>query len=162
MRNIILIVVLTLSVFVTASAQPVKQKYKPLDLSMYPAATEGLRRVYIHLPVMKNERDLKVEIFIGREQMVDCNSYTLTGQVTEENLEGWGFTYYKVTSEGQLLGTLMGCPDNKKTKKFIQLPQPLLLNYNSKIPVVLYIPRDLEVRYKVWTAGKQIKQAKAG
>ena len=36
-----------------------------------------------------------------------------------------------------------------------------MLRYNSKLPIVLYVPKGVEVRYRIWSASKQIKQATA-
>ena len=30
-----------------------------------------------------------------------------------------------------------------------------MLRYNSKLPIVLYVPKDVEVRYRVWSASEQ-------
>jgi len=153
--------IVLLAAFTTIHAQPAKkQQYNPLDLSMYPAAQEGFKRVYIQLPVNKNERELKVEVFIGKEQLVDCNSYFIMGEVKEQTVEGWGYTYYDVASEGQVAGTLMACPGYKKKNKFVHMSHPLLLDYNSKLPIVVYVPAGLEVRYKIWTAGREMKKAR--
>lgn len=144
------------------NAQSAKKQYKPLDLSMYPAAKEGFKQVYIQLPVNKNERGLKVEVFIGKDHLTDCNSYFVMGEVKEETVEGWGYTYFNVLSEGQVAGTLMACPGYKKKNKFVHMSKPLLLDYNSKLPIVVYVPAGLEVRYKIWTAGQEMKKAKGG
>ncbi len=42
----------------------------------------------------------------------------------------------------------MACPDQKLTLKFVSL-QPEIANYNSKLPLVLYVPKDMEVRYRI-------------
>jgi ecotin len=32
--------------------------------------------------------------------------------------------------------------------------QPLLINYNSKLPVVVYVPEGMDLKYRIWKAGK--------
>ena len=32
--------------------------------------------------------------------------------------------------------------------------EPLLVRYNSKLPVVVYAPGDVEVRYRIWAASE--------
>jgi ecotin len=54
----------------------------------------------------------------------------MMGEVKEINLEGWGYTYYKVESNGQKGGTLMGCMDDKKVEKFIG-DERLLVTYGD-------------------------------
>ncbi len=33
------------------------------------------------------------------------------------------------------------------------------LRYNSKLPIVLYVPKDVEVRYRIWSASSRIEKA---
>ncbi|MBP6610400.1 MAG: serine protease inhibitor ecotin [Paludibacter sp.] len=123
------------------------------DHSMFPAASAGFTKQIITLPVAKNEDNLKVEIFVGKTIEVDCNRYFLSGTIKEQNLEGWGYTFYKVESNGAIGGTKMMCPDEKKTMKFVNM-QTLLIRYNSKLPVVVYVPDGMELKYRIWKAGK--------
>jgi ecotin len=36
-----------------------------------------------------------------------------------------------------------------------------LQRYNSKLPVVVYVPEGFQVRYRVWEAGAEIGSARA-
>ncbi|MEN4760966.1 ecotin family protein [Chryseobacterium sp. C39-AII1] len=129
-------------------AQKNAEKFAKLEIEMFPKAKEGYKQVYIQLPVAKNENDLKVEFFVGAEKMLDCNRHFMMGEVKTQDLQGWGYTYYDVESKGEVGGTLMGCPDQKLTKQFVNL-KPETVRYNSKLPLVFYIPKDMEVRYRV-------------
>ncbi len=131
-----------------AFAQKKAEKFAKLEIEMFPKAKEGFKQVYIQLPVAKNENDLKVEFFVGAEKMLDCNRHFMMGEVKTQDLQGWGYTYYDVESKGEVGGTLMGCPDQKLTKQFVDL-KPETVRYNSKLPLVFYIPKDMEVRYRV-------------
>ncbi len=133
---------------VNAFAQKKAEKFEKLQIEMFPKAKDGFKQVYIQLPVAKNENDLKVEFFIGTEKMLDCNKHFLIGKVNTQDLQGWGYNYYEVESKGETGGTLMACPDQKLTKKFVYL-QPETVRYNSKLPLVFYVPKDMEVRYRV-------------
>ena len=135
---------LSVSVF----AQKKAQKFEKLEIEMFPKAKEGYKQVYIQLPIAKNENDLKVEFFVGIEKMIDCNNHFLMGEIKKSDLQGWGYNYFEVESKGESASTLMGCGDNKLTKKFVTL-QPGIENYNSKLPLVFYVPKDMEVRYRV-------------
>lgn len=130
------------------SAQKKSEKFEKLQIDMFPKAKEGFKQVYIQLPIAKNENDLKIEFFVGTEKMLDCNKHFLIGKVNTLDLQGWGYNYYEVESKGETGGTLMACPDQKLTKKFVSL-QPETVRYNSKLPLVFYIPRDMEVRYRI-------------
>ncbi|EJL69180.1 serine protease inhibitor ecotin [Chryseobacterium populi] len=143
---------------VNAFAQNKADKFEKLEIKMFPKAKEGYKQVYIQLPVAKNENDLKVEFFVGAEKMLDCNKHFLMGNVKTQDLQGWGYTYYEVESTGETGGTLMACPDQKLTKKFVTL-QPEIVRYNSKLPLVFYVPKDLEVRYRVLRPDAKMKSA---
>lgn len=151
--------VLMMFVVGNVSAQKKKtQKFEKLQIEMFPKAKEGYKQVYIQLPVAKNENDLKVEFFVGVEKLLDCNNHFLMGKVATQDLQGWGYNYYEVESNGETGGTLMACPDQKKTKKFVSL-QPEIVRYNSKLPLVFYVPKDLEVRYRVLRPDAGMKKA---
>ncbi len=143
---------------VNAFAQKKAEKFEKLEIEMFPKAKEGYKQVYIQLPVAKNEADLKVEFFVGAEKMLDCNNYFLMGNVKTQDLQGWGYNYYEVESNGEAAGTLMGCLNKKLTKKFVTL-QPEVVRYNSKLPLVFYVPKDLEVRYRVLRPDAKMKTA---
>ncbi|HWD31650.1 MAG TPA: ecotin family protein, partial [Pseudomonas sp.] len=34
-----------------------------------------------------------------------------------------------------------------------------LLRYNSKLPVVVYVPQGVEVRFRIWSASDEVKNA---
>ncbi|MFC5872056.1 ecotin [Chryseobacterium arachidis] len=133
---------------VNAFAQKKAEKFEKLQIEMFPKAKEGFKQVYIQLPIAKNENDLKVEFFVGAEKMLDCNKHFLIGKINTQDLQGWGYNYYEIESKGETGGTLMACPDQKLTQKFVYL-QPETVRYNSKLPLVFYVPKDMEVRYRV-------------
>lgn len=152
-------VVLMMVVVGNISAHKKKtEKFEKLQIEMFPKAKEGFKQVYIQLPIAKNENDLKVEFFVGAEKMLDCNKHFLMGKVNTQDLQGWGYSYYEVESSGETGGTLMACPDQKKTKKFVSL-QPEIVRYNSKLPLVFYVPKDLEVRYRILRPDAAMKKA---
>lgn len=126
------------------------------DLAAYPTASADQNRHVIRLPARTNEDDLKVELIVGKTQMVDCNSHRLGGTIETRTAEGWGYDYFVVSDLGPGMSTLMGCPDNTKKEAFVRGGgEPMLLRYNSRLPVVVYAPKDVEVRYRLWTAGPE-------
>nr|WP_315033956.1 serine protease inhibitor ecotin [uncultured Chryseobacterium sp.] len=149
---------LVLMAGVSAFAQKKVEKFEKLQIEMFPKAKDGYKQVYIQLPVAKNENDLKVEVFAGAEKMLDCNNYFLMGEMKSQDLQGWGYNYYEVESNGEAAGTLMGCMDKKLTKKFVTI-KPEIVRYNSKLPLVFYVPKDMEVRYRVLRPDNTMKKA---
>jgi Ecotin len=76
-------------------------------------------------------------------------------KIEEGTINSWGFTCYKVNKLGPLAGTLMAIdPDAPKLARCITLGgDSYLIRYNSHLPLVVYVPEDVEVRYRIWTAG---------
>lgn len=133
---------------------------QPLEkIAPYPAAPEGFIRQVIYLPQLKNENDAKVELLIGKTMEVDCNRHMLGGSLTENTLEGWGYTYFVVTDLTGPASTMMACMPDTKTEQFITIPSTGLERYNSKLPIVVFTPKDVQVKYRVWTASEKINTA---
>ncbi|OVU32308.1 ecotin [Klebsiella michiganensis] len=144
---------------VSASAVAAEQ---PLEkIAPYPKAEQGMKRQVIQLPQQQDESALKVELLIGQTLEVDCNRHRLGGQLESRTLEGWGYDYYvfdKVTSP---VSTMMACPDGKKEKQFVMagLGDAGMLRYNSRLPIVVYTPANIDVKYRIWRADETIGTA---
>lgn len=122
------------------------------DLQAFPAAAQGQTRHVIRLPTQADEDGLKVELILGRTVKVDCNHYVFGGALETHTAQGWGYDYYVLPTLGPQAGTLMGCPANSEREVFVAIgPQPLI-RYNSRLPLVVYAPQDVEVRYRLWRA----------
>ncbi|BFO04250.1 Ecotin precursor [Pseudomonas putida] len=131
------------------------------DVAPYPEAEKGFTRQVIHLPAQTDESAYQLEILAGKTLTVDCNRQRLAGSLEEHNLEGWGYSYYRLEKVGGPASTLMACPDGKKTEAFVPVVgEGFMLRYNSKLPVVLYVPKDIEVRYRIWSASPDVQKAK--
>lgn len=144
---------------VSSSAWAAEQ---PLEkVAPYPQAEKGMKRQVIQLPAQKDESAYKVELLIGKTLEVDCNHQRLGAELESKTLEGWGYDYYVVEKVSGPMSTMMACPDQKKTKKFItaSLGDDGMLRYNSKLPIVVYTPENVEVRYRVWEAQETVHNA---
>lgn len=54
----------------------------------------------------------------------------------------------------------MACPDGTSKQDFVPVVgDGFLLRYNSKLPLVLYVPKDIEVRYRIWSASAKVEKA---
>ncbi|HVI47202.1 MAG TPA: serine protease inhibitor ecotin [Chitinophaga sp.] len=127
------------------------------ELKAFPAAKKGFKRYVIQLENKADENNYQVEILAGKKMKVDCNNHGLIGKYNTRDVKGWGYTYYEYISNGLTRSTLMACPDKQLVEKFIA--EPKLVRYNSKLPVVVYVPDGFEVRYKIWE--RQDKEAMA-
>lgn len=125
-------------------------------LKHFPKIKEGMIRHVLLLPELSNKEEMnrKVEIFIGKNMMLDCNQHRLEGKVETKYLDGFGYEYYVLETTGFVQSTLMLCPDEKKTKQFVYTPS-FTTYYDSKRPLVIYMPNSkrYEIRYKIWKAG---------
>lgn len=126
----------------------------------FPAASEGQARHVIWLAEQPHEELLKVEIVPGKLMMTDCNTRGLLGDFTKKDLSGWGYSYYQLDNVAGPIATMMACPDNTKKEAFVQVQgDNFTLAYNSKLPVVVYAPKGVEVRYRIWSASEQLQSA---
>jgi len=132
------------------------------DVAPYPKAEDGFVRQVIHLPKQAQEENFKVEILAGKTLTVDCNRQRLGGTLEEKTLEGWGYSYYRLDKVSGPASTLMACPDGKTRQDFVPVVgEGFLLRYNSKLPIVIYAPKDVEVRYRLWSASEKVEKARA-
>lgn len=126
----------------------------------YPAAKEGMKRMVLRLPhkTRAEQGAYRVEIVVGKQLMTDgVNRYGLPANIEKKVAQGWGFDYYVVEKLGKVRSTLMGVLGNvKPVKKFVS-GSPMMLRYNSRLPVVVYVPKEAEVQYRIFKAGKQQK-----
>jgi len=125
------------------------------NMKAFPPAEDGMVRFVLDLPKQEDESSFKLELLAGKTLELDQgNRYFFGGTLVEETIEGWGFPKYVLKELGPMAGTLMAVdPKAPKVKRFITLGgEPLLLRYNSRLPVVVYVPEGVEVRYRIWRA----------
>lgn len=148
--TLVLVCTLTLS---SLYAEPEKKD----NIQMFPQAQEGFVRYVIEVPKTDNDYDHKVELLIGKDMMVDCNYHSFYGEIESVTLKGWGYKYLKVSDIQNGPTTMMVCSD-PKTEKFISI-HDTLRRYNSRSPIVVYVPDGYEVRYRIWNTDNDVQQA---
>jgi ecotin len=127
------------------------------NMKAFPPAEAGMARHVLQLPKQADESAFKVELIVGKAVQVDeGNHYFFSGRIKQETIKGWGFPRYIVAKLGPMAGTLMAInPDVPKVSRFIMLGgEPYLIRYNSRLPIVVYVPEGVEVRYRIWSAGE--------
>ena len=126
------------------------------NLKAYPAPEAGMKRCVILLePKVNEESEFRVELLVGKTEEVDsANRYFFGGKLEEITIEGWGFPKYVVKDLGPMAGTRVAPdPNSPKVKRFVTLGgEQQLIRYNSRLPLVVYLPSDAEVRLRVWKA----------
>jgi len=135
------------------------------NMKAFPPAEAGMVRHVLQLPEQKDEAAFKVEVIVGKTVQVDeGNRYFFGGKIEEKTIEGWGFTRYMVSKLGPMAGTLMAVdPNAPKVPRFIAIGgEPCIIRYNSRLPVVVYAPEGVEVRYRIWSAAPEAKTIEEG
>lgn len=144
----------------SAEDEPAWKAKARKQLKAYPEAEEGMVRYVLYLEPKEDESLYRVELQIGKVIETDgVNRYGFGGQVEKKTVKGWGYNMY-VVDEGAFdnpFSTRMGVPPGTpKVKKFVRLGgEPDLVRYNSKLPIVVYVPAGGEVRYRTWEAPPQ-------
>ena len=135
------------------------------NMKAFPPADAGMVRYVLALPPQNDEAAFKVELIVGKMVQLDAgNRYFFGGKIEEETIQGWGFPRYNVSKLGPMAGTLMAIdPNEPKVDRFITLGgEPYLIRYNSRLPIVVYAPEGVEVRYRIWSAGPEAKAMEKG
>jgi len=128
------------------------------NMKAFPPPEEGMARYVLQLPTQDDESAFKVELIVGKTVQVDeKNRYFFGGRIEKEAIKGWGFTRYNVNKLGPMAGTLMAIdPNTPKVARFITLGgEPYFVRYNSRLPIVVYVPEGVEVRYRIWSTGAE-------
>ena len=130
------------------------------NMKAFPPAGEGMERYVLQLPEKADESAFRVELIVGKTVRIDKeNRYFFGGKIEAETIPGWGYTRYTVGKMGPMAGTLMAAdPNSRQVDRFVTLAgEPYLIRYNSRLPVVVYVPEGAEVRYRIWSAGAEMK-----
>ncbi|MFL9609820.1 serine protease inhibitor ecotin [Methylobacillus sp. Pita2] len=124
----------------------------------YPKAEAGYQRHVIQLPALAEEHDVKLELQVGKTMQVDCNRHSFGATLVEHTVQGWGYPYYEVDSINGPVSTRMACPPGTEISKFVAANgNGFVVRYNSKLPVVVYIPAGFELRYRTWQPSQEFK-----
>jgi ecotin len=131
------------------------------NMKAFPPPEEGMVRYVLELPKQEDESTFKVELIAGRTVQVDeRNRYFFGGEIRSETIKGWGFPRHIVSRLGPMAGTKIAVdPTAPKVDRFVTLGgEPFLIRYNSRLPVVVYAPEGVEVRYRIWAAEPEMKR----
>lgn len=148
---------LTEHVFAMESEYPQLKAFNP--------AKEGQQRFVIVLPHKErgDEGNFKVEIIPGKTMLMDgVNSTRLGWAIVPKPLEGWGYTYYELSGEDIVLSTMMALPEGAQKKEEFVTGTSILIRYNSRLPIVIYGPEGVEIRYRIWQTTPDFKTVQKG
>jgi ecotin len=130
------------------------------DLEPWPSADAGETRYVIRLPELDDETGRRVELRIGKDLEIDCNRHWFGGKLEREVVAGWGYPMYRLAGVAGPASSMMACPEGDKRVVFVavNLDDPFV-RYNSKLPIVVYVPEGFVVRYRIWSAENVMQDA---
>ena len=143
-----------------------------LDLSAFPPAARGESRWVIQLPgllplssdqaISGNPRDWRVQVIVGQMVKVDCNMHSFAGKLRPEKGKATPVVaFLRVSDVGPMASTRMACPAGAPLQDtFVAMAgRPFVMPYNVSRPIVVYAPKPLEVRWRLWKAESQERSA---
>lgn len=131
----------------------------------FPPPAEGMVRYILELPKLDDELSVRVELMVGRTiQVEEQNRYAYAGRLVQEPLDGWPYPCFVVRELGPLAATREEPhPGAGRVSRFVSLgDEPYLIRYNSRLPILIYVPQGAEVRYRLWNAGTDIRMVEKG
>ncbi|MFC6633952.1 ecotin family protein [Microbulbifer taiwanensis] len=131
------------------------------ELDAFPTTVDGKQRQVIRLPKAVDESRFMVELVPGKTELVDCNLRSYRAPIKRETLDGWGYPYFVLADPEPAATTLKACPSGSESRRFVRVRgEGLMLPYNSRLPLVVYLPADLQLKYRVWRADKTLSDAR--
>ena len=130
------------------------------DLEPWPSADAGETRYVIRLPELEDESGRRVELRIGKDLEIDCNRHWFGGKLKRDVVAGWGYPMYRLVEVAGPASSMMACPEQEKRAAFVAVNlDDAFIRYNSKLPIVVYVPEGFIVRYRVWSADNVMQDA---
>ena len=117
------------------------------ELKAFPTQLAGHQRHVIELPALPDEDAHKLELIGGKAMTVDCNARGMDGHFEPREVPGRKPTYWVFTSQGQVMSTRMACPPGSDRREFVSA-KTLLVPYNSRLPLVVFVPDGFELRWR--------------
>ena len=106
-----------------------------------------------------DQRGHRPSVFLEEMERLDpedtrLNRHFFGGKIERQTVKGWGYSYHILPKLGPMAGTRMAArPGAPKVKTFVKIGgEPYWVRYNSKLPVVVYAPEGVEVRYRLWSS----------
>lgn len=131
----------------------------------FPAPEGDQIRYAIHVPTKPHEENLKVELRATKKATVDgVNKFWYLGNLDKKILEGWGFNYYTMdhVSDSPRQTSMEGIVTERVESVSVNLDGKTLFRYNSRLPIVVYAPKDVSLNYVIWHADDVAQNASEG
>jgi ecotin len=166
------VVVAAASAFLGLAALPAAAIPR-LDLSGYPAPAAGERRWVIQLPgvlppthdpaLSPQPRDWRVQLIAGQLAQIDCNQHSFSGRLRHWRLADDKPMVFRVDNVGPMASTRMACPPGQPRRQaFVTMAgKPYVVPYEVSHPIVIYAPAAVQLRWRLWKAERQSRDALA-
>ncbi|WP_159064832.1 ecotin family protein [Thaumasiovibrio subtropicus] len=121
------------------------------EVSVHMFSTDMYPELTMHsfiLDARAEEQNALLQLVASKTMEVDCNVRHLNVNVERKSLEGWGYPYFVITEAPTMGTTLLPCD---KEMRELESARGELHRYNSKVPLVIYAPEDLDIDYRVWS-----------
>lgn len=119
---------------------------------IFPTPEKGYKKLVIEVPHSANDGNKKIEFSVGKWMEVDgCNHFSLQGTLEKKDLKGWGYDYYIFKTNGDVVSTQMACPGAPNRNLFVSA-QPEMVRYNGRLPIIIYVPDEYQVQFKIYKA----------
>jgi ecotin len=104
-----------------------------------------------------NPADWRVELIAGRNLELDCNQVMFSGRMRSQPVAGTELRVVQISEVSPLASTRMACPPGEpKRRAFVPMGgKPFVVPYDVSRPIVLYAPKDLELRWRLWKAERR-------
>ena len=161
MKQILLLILVTSLNFYTL--QGFAEEHS--QLKAFPEAQKGMSRFVIVLPHKSRSEEIhfKVEMIPGKNILTDgINKVRLDARIKKQPLKGWGYSYYDIVGSSHTMSTLMAAPEGNKPVNTWVTGQAMTIQYNSRLPIVIYAPEGYEVAYRIWSTSEATTKAKKG
>ena len=144
-----------------------------LDLTSYPPPAAGERRWVIQLPgvlpptrdpaLSPDPREWRVQLIVGQTVLIDCNQHAFAGRIRHWRLSKDAPMLFRVDAVGPLVSTRMACPpDQPRRQTFVTMAgKPYVVPYEVSRPIVVDAPAALQVRWRLWKAEREAREAQA-
>jgi ecotin len=142
----------------TAEVDP--EAVKNLEAA-YPEPPDGMDRKVILLPKMERDEEghHRVEIVVGRSIITDgVNVHRFGGELREVSIPGWGFSFWQAEGPFDMPVSTRIAAAADPAARFVAGPSELV-SYNSRLPLVVMVPAGCDVRWRVWSAGREFTTA---
>lgn len=125
------------------------------NIDLFPKPNDSQIKQVLHLKPLKDEGKKLVIINFAKKLKLDCNYYFFTDESLEtKSLKGYGYPYYELNGGQSLAGTKKLCQE-KPIFKLVEFRKNIVSPYTSKLPFVIYTPKDVVVIYKIYTLTKE-------